>query len=215
MRLEDFKEGKCPDSCVFEKREKPEERAWIPPPERELVGVLISKNYRLRHYDSKDPKFIDYKNDREEHFGVSIPCQLIGRIENFTKTNMKEEFDEDDLKCLSDIIYNNTYWTHLIKCFTDWNSDAKEHAYECANQWLKRELDYAITDGAKCIIALGNDVQGWIRDEWKNDEKNGVPVVGLPLGTRGFNRANGERTKTNIRELMKFCKNWKGKSITL
>ena len=119
---------------------------------------------------------------REILFDTAIPAQLIQKI----KTFMKDKISDKNSICLSEMIYKRVYWTHLHKYFTDKSSREsipfkKKNAKECANRWLIDELDIAIDEQTKFIIALGTEVKEWISD-WRGDynKLNNIDIIYLP-----------------------------------
>jgi len=56
-------------------------------------------------------------------------------------------------------IFDVAYWTHYHKCPTD---ERNRFTEECADKWLKEEINRAVEDGAKAIVCLGRDVEKWV-----------------------------------------------------
>ena len=152
---------------------------------------------------------------RTKLFKTAIPDLLKNRIEKF----MGEEIDENDKKLLFDIIFQKLYWTHLHKCFTDASGKESskfkiENANKCADHWLKEELNFTIGNKTKFLIALGREVQSWVR-KWKENEgrdKN-IRIIDLlhPSGqnNRIWHRSALEeikKTEEAIKELIERCK---------
>ena len=164
--------NRCPPDCEFKSKENIEP-ALVPPPSNEIFGILISRDPTVRWLD----KYRDIMGAEEEEsivrtklFKTAIPDLLKNRIKKF----MGEEIDENDKKLLFDIIFQKVYWTHLHKCFTD--ASGKEpskfkigNANKCADHWLKEELNFTIGNKTKFLIALGREVQSWVR-KWKENE---------------------------------------------
>jgi len=166
----------CPSDCVF--KEVGLNIALIPPP-KEVLGVIISRDPTIRWL-----KFYKYVMDEIENndiqrnilFASAIPYMLFKRITDFMDKKIR-----DDERNLFQLIFHKCYWTHLHKCFTDKSSGRfqfkMKYAKKCANKWLREELKIAIEDGAKFAIALGNDVQNWLKNQ-KIREK--FEVINLP-----------------------------------
>lgn len=210
MHLKDYlntikKEG-CPQNCEL-KSKKETEIALVPPPD-EILGLLISRDPTTDWLDT----YRKNRKNREALFSA-IPELLIKRIKKFTG---------EDINCVSELLYKNVYWTHLHKCFTD-KSEKKsikfepKNAIQCADKWLAQELDIAINDRTKFIIALGNDVQKWIC-EWREDycQSKNIKIIYLPHPSlanvgRYFSwypneQKDKEILKKRINILLKLCK---------
>jgi len=195
--LEEIKKNNCPQDCEFKLKEGIE-IAKIPPP-NEILGIIISRdptlNWLEKHYREE-------KGNRKKLFESAIPSLLIKRIKEF----MDDRFKENAISYLSRLIYQNVYWTHLHKCFTDKSSRRSikfknKNANVCAAKWLVRELNIAVNDKTKFIIALGNDVQKWVRrwGEENRDTCNNIEIINL-LHTSGQNNIIWKRTAITMIE---------------
>lgn len=209
MNLNEFLEGikskeRCPD-CDF-KSKLEIEPALIPPP-TEIVGIVISRDPTVRwmhfyKYIENEPQE-DIR--RKMLFASAIPLALINRILEFG------EITEDG--CLFDMVFQNVYWTHLHKCFTDPNGKGpikskKINLQLCANFWLDEELGYAIGKKTKFIIALGKDVEKWFNKR-ENKWKDRVQIIYLPHPSgrnRKWNNKDDKNIKKTIRDLFKLCR---------
>lgn len=211
----------CPRDCEFNKKDKeiPIEIALVPPPSNEILGILISRDPTvkwMKKYNDIKKECEEESTVRAELFKTAIPESLENRIEKF----MGEKISENDKKRLFDIISQKVYWTHLHKCFTD--ASKKLLKFEpkngkiCANRWLVEELRIVIDNNKiKFIIALGNDVQKWVK-EWREKNKDkceGVEIIEL-LHTSGqniliWNRTAVEKikeTEEQINKLVNLCR---------
>jgi hypothetical protein len=159
--LETMKKDGCPNDCDFKKKGEIE-ISKVPPPD-EVLGIIISR-------DPTTDWFSDYRENQENRktlFETAIPGQLIKRIEK------NEKFTKEDVSFLREFLDQYVYWTHLHKCFTDKSRKTSiefkpKNANKCADNWLGEELNVAINDKTKFIIALGKNVQQWIC-EWRED----------------------------------------------
>lgn len=179
--LETINKNDCPEECEFESK-KEIEIALVPPP-KEILGIIISRDptvdwwffYKyLKTYPQEDIR-------RKMLFSSAIPLSLINKVLIF----MKEKIKENDEKNLFDLIFNKVYWTHLHKCFTDATKDPlkfkSKNAKKCADRWIVNELNIALNMNTKFIIALGNNVQKWLK-KWKEENKinEAVKIINLP-----------------------------------
>ncbi|MFB0544339.1 MAG: uracil-DNA glycosylase family protein, partial [Asgard group archaeon] len=121
---------------------------------------------------------------------------------------------------LFNVIFWKTYWTHMHKCFTNKFSENTKfkhgNAVKCADKWLEKELEYAISDKTRFIIALGNDVQTWFQN-WRQRENKGIKIINLihPSGQNNriwyrsqkdkYKKKIGE-TEEEINNLIELCK---------
>jgi uracil-DNA glycosylase len=147
-------------------------------------------------------------------FTSAIPYSLFNRIVEF----MGEEITVKERKCLFHAIFEKMYWTHLHKCFTDASNEKlkfkSKNANKCAGEWLEKELNSAISEKTKFVVALGNNVKGWV-DKWKGNvgkDKN-VEIIHLPhpspanVGTGYSWRTKEENEKEKLeREIKKLIK---------
>lgn len=176
--LKEINKDRCSEECDFKWR-KDIEIALVPPP-KEILGIIISCDPTtdwLEEY--KEAKELPNDKRREKLF-KAIPEKLIKRVTKFM--NMKTS----DIDSLSNMINGRVYWTHLHKCFTDKRGKESikfknKNAQECADKWLAEELNNAINDKTKFIIALGNYVQKWIC-EWREDycKSKNMKIIYLP-----------------------------------
>lgn len=209
----------CQDDCDF-KNKKEIEIAKIPPP-NEIAAVLISQDPTV------DWAYKCLKSEREENtrrkllFASAIPLFSITKILIFMRRGNLAK--DDDEKHLFDMIFQKTYWTHLHKCFTDKRGKESikfkpKNAKKCADTWLEKELDLAISEGAKFVIALGDRVKSWV-ETWNRSK--GLEVISLPHPS-GQNNVIWYRSKKNkykktireteeqIRRLLKLSKEVEG-----
>lgn len=215
--LKEVNKDRCPEECEF-KSKKEIEIAKIPPP-KETLGIIISRDPTTDWLDTAYEKAEEQPDNmrRKTLFDTAIPLQLIKRIKNF----MSRKPAEEDIKHLFEMIYENVYWTHLHKCFTDKSGESSikfknKNANKCADRWLAEELNIAINDKTKFIIVLGNDVQEWIC-EWREDycKNKNMKIIYLPhpspanVGRSSSwhpETKNRERIEKRINSLLKLCK---------
>ncbi len=172
----------CPEKCEFVVTGKSKAIAHVIPPINDILGIIISRDPTIA-WLSKYKEAMSRPEDlrRKILFDTAIPAQLIQKI----KTFMKDKISDEKSICLSEMIYKRVYWTHLHKCFTDKGRESipfkKKNAKECANRWLIDELDIAIDEQTKFIIALGIEVKEWISD-WRGDynKLNNIDIIYLP-----------------------------------
>ena len=215
--LRTIDKNNCPQDCEFIKSKENIGIALVPPPD-EILGILISRDPTVRWLkkyrnimEASEEEFIV----RTKLFETAIPDLLKNRIEKF----MGERIDENDKKRLFDIMFQKVYWTHLHKCFTDASGKESlkfqiENANKCADHWLEEELNFAIGNKTKFLIALGKEVQSWVR-KWKENEgrdKN-MKIINLlhPSGqnNRIWHRSAIKEIKETdgaIKELIEQCK---------
>jgi hypothetical protein len=209
----DFKEyfktinkNDCPSDCALKKNGK---IALVPPPD-EISGIIVSRDPTDRWL----PEYEKYKGDRKKLFETkAIPKLLVTQIERF----MKNYFTEKDKKDLSATIFQNTYWTHLHKCFTgDPKKEFAEfelaNAMKCADRWLTKELDLIIKNNKpKFILALGRHVEDWVKG-WRDSRETKIEIINLihpssqnnMIWTRSAERIIKE-TEGSIKELLKHA----------
>lgn len=197
--LQQLIKNNCPQDCKF-KSKKDIEIALVPPPSNEILGILISRDPTVKWMKKYNDIKKEYKKESTIHtelFKTAIPKSLKNRIEKF----MKEKINENDKKSLFDIISQKVYWTHLHKCFTDASGEKSlkfepKNAKLCANNWLEEELRIVINNNkTKFIIALGNDVQEWVK-KWREENEDkckSVEIIEL-LHTSGQNILIWNRT---------------------
>ena len=205
--LETLNKNSCPNDCELKNKRKIE-IALVPPPD-EILGVIISRDPTTDWLDT----YRKESKSRERLFDTAIPVQLIERIKKFTG---------GDINYLSELIYKNVYWTHLHKCFTDKSEERSirfknKNANECADKWLGEELNIAINDKTKFIIALGKEVQKRIC-EWREDccKNRNIEIIYLPhpspanVGRYSSwhpkELKNGERIEKRINSLLKLIR---------
>ncbi|MCK4403603.1 MAG: hypothetical protein KAW02_00810 [candidate division Zixibacteria bacterium] len=196
----------CPSDCVLKKNGK---IALIPPPD-EILGIMISRDPTVRWL----PQYEKYEGNREKLFETeAIPKLLIRRIAGF----MKNYLTENDKEGLYATISQKTYWTHLHKCFTGapkkgFTEFKHANAIKCADQWLSGELDHIINDKPKFILALGKDVEDWVKG-WREKRKTEIEIINLlhpsPQNNLIWTRKAKEiikKTEESIWELMKYAR---------
>lgn len=206
-----IKKIKCPQECKFKSKEHIE-IAKVPP-SKKILGVIISRDPTVRwlhlykYFSENEPQ---EDTRRKILFASAIPILLIYRVLEF----MKKPINNKDEKNLFNMIFRNVYWTHLHKCFTD-NSkiDLKfkpKNAKQCAKQWLKEELELAINNKTKFIIALGDEVKKQVK-KWKKEGggNKGLKIINLPHPSgrnRKWNDKNNKDISKSIKELLKLCR---------
>lgn len=182
--------------------------ALVPTPD-EISGIIISRDPTDRWL----PKYEEYQGNREKLF-EAIPEFLLKRIIEF----MGNSFTEKNKNDLSSTILQNTYWTHLHKCFT---GDPKNgftefkpaNATKCADCWLTKELDLIIKNNKpEFVLTLGTHARDWVK-EWRESRETKIEIINLihpssqnnMIWTRSAERIIKE-TEESIRELMKYVK---------
>ena len=209
--LETINKNDCPQDCELQSK-KEIEIALVPPP-KEVLGIIISRDPTTKWLDKgyEDAKDLSNTKYRKKLFDTAIPKMLVGKIKDFA-----------DITELKDTIYEKVYWTHLHKCFTDSSDEStkfkNKNAQECADKWLTEELNCAISDKTKFIIALGKDVQKWVC-EWREDyyeKSKHVKVIYFPhpspanvgnyFSWRPQRAKDEEKLKKRINELLNLCK---------
>jgi len=210
--LEKIKKNVCPKECELQSKDI--EIVTVPPP-NEIVGIIISRDPTTEWIENgyEDAKGKSDDKRRKELFETAIPRILIDRICNY--------IDAKNLEILKKTIYQKVYWTHLHKCFTDKKEKKSlkfkyRNAQECADKWLTKELNTAISNNTKFIIALGGDVQKWI-SEWREDyheRSKNLKVIYLPhpspanvgnYSSWSLQARDREKIERRINELLKLC----------
>lgn len=112
----------------------------------------------------------------------AIPNMLCSRIRQFAKgSGVEREWNR-----LYTMIYEKTYWTHLNKCYTVAGDPVYRfeagRAAQCAQSWLRTELELAVKEGAKFIIVLGRDAQSWVQQHVSEEVRNMVIPLIHPSG---------------------------------
>lgn len=206
--LDKINKDECPQECEFKQR-KDIEIALISPPD-EILGIVVSRDPTVRwsHFYRCSKNEPREDNRRKMLFVSAIPYSLFNKIIEF----MGEQITDENGKYLFDRIFQKVYWTHLHKCFTDEKSFKfkPKNANKCADQWLRKELNLAINNKTKLIIALGNDVQKWVKT-WK--EKDGrdkaIKIINLPHPSglnRKWNNKEDEDISKAIEKLTDLCR---------
>ena len=154
--VDTIQKNDCPAHCAFKSTQHGP--AIVPPPSY-IAGIMVSRDPTTGWIP-----FHQYTQDFEDNmrrlilFSSAIPLQLTMRIIGFTE--MKES--SIDRNTLLDTMFQQMYWTHLHKCFTD--SSSKDFKFKgrnaeiCAQKWLGGELQFATEQGAKFVITLGEHV---------------------------------------------------------
>lgn len=165
----------CPKSCSL-KNNLNTKPVVVNVPSNRVIGILISR----------DPTYSWYQcvfNQNKNPFKEGVPGKLVKKINIF----MESKLSDQEKELMEKVLYKNIYWTHLHKCFTKSNDKKipkfkKNNAKYCANKWLSRELVTVIKQyNIKFIIALGKDVQKWIKKWQKNNDclLNGIEIIEL------------------------------------
>jgi len=208
----------CPDDCELKSNIKITP-ATVPPP-KEIVGIIISRDPTV------DWLYSHLKTENDENilhdilFASAIPLSVITKIFTF----MRGRIDENTEKYLFEIIFHKTYWTHLHKCQTDFTNNIStkfnaKTANKCADKWLDKELQFAITDETTFIISLGADVRKWVQ-KWEKENGKGIALINLPHPS-GQNNAIWyrsekigmdviNRTEADIHKLVDICADLSG-----
>lgn len=206
--LETFDKDDCPANCVL-KSNNMLDIVSIPLPD-EIAGIIVSSdpttNWPYRHL----------KGNKDLLFASAIPLTLLKQIFIF----MQNRIDEDTEKSIFNTIFHKTYWTHLHKCQTDNKNHMSirfnvKNANRCADNWLDKELSYAINDKTKFIITLGNNVRNWIT-KWNELKGQGIAIINLPHPSGNNNSIwhRSEKTDQNkinstdeqINQLIDICR---------
>lgn len=176
--LKTLNKNSCPDDCELKSNSKITP-ATVPSP-GDIVGIIISRDptvdWLYNHLKREDDENILH----DVLFASAIPLSVITKIFTF----MREKIDENTERCLFEMLFHKTYWTHLHKCQTDVNNNISikfkaKNANKCADQWLAKELQFAITDETRFIISLGADVQKWVQ-KWEKENGRGITLINLP-----------------------------------
>jgi hypothetical protein len=216
MTLKEFlskiEKENCPPECEFSCRNDIEIARVLPPDE--VLGILVSQDPTISwlHF------YKNVNNEPQEHsrrqmlFASAIPKSLFNRIIEF----MDKRINGEDEKHLFNILFKKVYWTHLHKCFTDGKGTRSikfkpSNAKECAEKWLAEELNIAINDKIKFIIALGNNVHGWLKKQNITNRNREVKIIKLPhpggLCRKWNNKADPE-VSGEIEELLSLCREY-------
>ena len=200
---------KCPPKCEFRQR-KDVEFALIPPPD-EILGIVISRDPTVSWLYGYLKMENDLNTCRKILFASAIPLVLLTKVLIF----MRGRIDENDKKYLFDKTFHKTYWTHLHKCPTDITNKMSiefkpKNANRCADQWLRKELNLAINNKTKFIIALGNDVQKWVK-KWKDKDGKDktIEIINLPHPSgrnRKWNNKDDKIISETVERLIGLCR---------
>lgn len=176
--IKTLNKNSCPEDCEL-KNNQNIALATVPAPE-EIIGIIISRDptvdWLYNHFKREDDENILH----DVLFASAIPLSVITKVFTF----MRGQIDENTEKCLFEMLFHKTYWTHLHKCQTDvTNSISTEfkakNANRCADKWLAKELQFAITDETRFIISLGADVRKWV-ENWDKENRKGIVLINLP-----------------------------------
>lgn len=204
--------SECPQECTLKSKEHLK-FALIHPPDK-ILGVIISRDptfkwWGYHEFQTNEPQEKDAR--RRNLFDSAIPGLVIDRISKF----MGDRINNDEREYLYHIIFQKLYWTHMHKCFTDEKYLPFEikNANKCAEGWLKEELDIVIksrNNKTKFIIALGREVQNWIK-EWrrKSTRNKTVKIIKLPHPSgrsRKWNDKDDVEILKAIEELLRVCR---------
>jgi len=200
--VQSISKAKCND-CKFNTNKELKRRPIIIIPSPNTLQVMLI---------SRDPTidFIPiyeyserYSSDERRRilFASAIPYSLIVQIIRFLRR------ENHNLKGINNLfkIFEVAYWTHLHKCPTDGEN---KFTKECANRWLKKEIDIAKEEGIKAIICLGKDVKDWID---KNIGGANIERIYLPhpsgANAKWYTKNTDEKCniKKNIEKLVEIC----------
>ncbi|MBN1431496.1 MAG: hypothetical protein JW931_01850 [Methanomicrobiaceae archaeon] len=176
------KKDSCPDECGL-KSISTAPAVWVPPPQRHpFAGIIISRDPTTAFIPFyNEAKEMDLPKWREHLFATdAIPRWVCSRIEMFNRKYMDDLFSKEELGNFRDTLYNSVYWTHLHKCCTDnQKKDSlnfrQRNARQCADRWLKSEIEAAAREDIRFIITLGKDVERWF-------ENNCAEIEGIQNG---------------------------------
>jgi hypothetical protein len=170
----------CPESCEMRSLSKIPP-VWVPPPQPpdRVRGVIISRDPTTEYIPyftsaSEEP----YPEWRTRLFrSNAIPNWIFKRISAFNQKFISPPIPPEDLEKFRLALFDHTYWTHLHKCCTDKQGEKSEifktkNARLCADTWLRAELEAVNQDNAPFVIALGKDVERWVR-AWHAEGANG------------------------------------------
>ena len=211
--LERIRKSNCPQDCDFTFKERIE-IALVPPPD-EIWGIVISQDPTVDWWLIY--KYLKNENGntrRKMLFASAIPVSLFIKVLRF----MEGDITKDIGRKFFNVIIRKGYWTHLHKCFTDAKNVPfkKGNAEKCANKWLEEELEYAIGNKTRFIIALGKPVQSWVQN-WEEGKNKGIEIINLPHPSGQNNpiwyrsqkdryKERIEETERQIRRLVELCK---------
>ena len=199
--LDEIEKNNCECGCKLE--EKNHKRVCKVPPPDKISGIIISRDPPI----SWRTLYLENKESRERLF-CAIPTEVFIRIEKF----LCERITKEEKHCLYKVIDEKVYWTHFHKCFTDKKEEQSlkyeyGNANKCGDTWLKNEIDYAIEEGAKFIIALGKDVQKWVNNQFKGIEVFPLPhPSGANVGKGGWHPNSESEINRQIKCLLEICK---------
>ena len=176
--LRTFNKNSCPNDCELKSKIKITP-ATVPPPKK-IVGIIISRDPTVDWLYSHLKREDDENILHDVLFASAIPLSVITKIFTF----MRKQIDENTEKCLFEMLFHKTYWTHLHKCQTDVTNNIStefkaKNANKCADKWLAKELQFAITDDTRFIISLGADVRKWVQ-KWEKENGKGIVLINLP-----------------------------------
>lgn len=115
------KSNSCPDECEF-KRLLRIPAVWVPPPQNNpLIGMIISRDPTtafISHYnDAKSKNLLLWRENLFDTNG--IPKWTYDKIASFNRKYMEGALSEEELKKITNTIFNSVYWGHLHKCYSD------------------------------------------------------------------------------------------------
>ena len=209
--LRTIDKNNCPPACEFKSKNNIE-IALVPPPSNEILGIVVSRDPTIRwsHFYKYSENESREDTRRKMLFASAIPNSLFNKIIEFMDNRIKDE----DEKYLFDMLFQKVYWTHLHKCFTDESGERSikfknKNAIECSDKWLAEELNIAINDKTKFIIALGNNVQRWFEKQNISNKNRGLKIIKLPHPS-GLNRKWNDKDDPvilkAIQDLLGLCK---------
>lgn len=162
------KSQSCPDKCEFKGvTEIP--AVWVPPAENNpFIGIIISRDPTTAFIPFyKEANGMNLTEWREYLFSTNaIPKWTFDKIALFNRKYMEGAFSDFEMNNFKDTLFNSVYWTHLHKCCTDKQKKdslnfRQKNARLCADLWLKEEIESALSEDVRFIIALGKDVERW------------------------------------------------------
>jgi hypothetical protein len=163
------KEHVCPDRCEL-KDFSAVPPIWVPPPQKRdhFVGVVVSRDPTTEFIPVYSAAKIMGASSGRAHLFHSnaIPRWIFDRIAVFNRMFMQNTLSEKELTNFRDVLFEGVYWTHLHKCCTDKRGEKslsfkRTNAHQCADRWLRSEIEHLSREGIEFIIMLGKDVELW------------------------------------------------------
>jgi hypothetical protein len=184
MNFQNFYNSIDKNNCISEPvcpiRDTEQCLVKIPPPIGNIPLMLISRDPPDYYYKKNKAMFESDLSDfhrRDKLMSEGVPKWVIRRIISFNERNHGKipQHHVDSIEGLQNLL-DQSYWTHLCKCFTI----NKKWSEECGKIWLYKEVKAVSNCDLKIIIPLGKDVTKTIYEIMESRPIKNIEIFPLP-----------------------------------